>query len=137
MDTGTIPNHLRVQVFVLIFSKEGVVVKGGGAEWTGNTVSIALLTLYRGGHHSKSIFLYSILSEIPTLYIFKKNAAIFFLIEPGPYFILNPEKLFLGEIRALHKEELFDIFYETLKVTLKMECICYTSPRGELFSTEH
>lgn len=48
-----------------------------GGEWTENTVSIALLTLYRGGHHSKSIFLYSILSEIPTLYIFKKNAAIF------------------------------------------------------------
>lgn len=74
VDTGAIPNHLRVQVLVLIFSKEVVEVEG---EWTGNTVSIALLTLYRGGHHSKSIFLYSILSEIPTLYIFKKNAAIF------------------------------------------------------------
>lgn len=60
-------------------------------EWTENTVSIALLTLYRGGHHSKSIFLYSILSEIPTLYIFKgKKMQLFFLIEPGPYFILHP-----------------------------------------------
>lgn len=55
---------------------------------------------------------------------------LFFLIEPGPYFILNPETMFFGGTRALQKEELFfDIFYETLK----MECICYTSPRGELF----
>lgn len=32
MDTGAIPNHLRVQVFVLIFSKEVVVVEGG-VDW--------------------------------------------------------------------------------------------------------
>lgn len=32
VDTGAIPNHLRVQVFVLIFSKEVAVVEGG-VDW--------------------------------------------------------------------------------------------------------
>lgn len=30
VDTGAIPNHLRVQVFVLILSKEGSSSSGGG-----------------------------------------------------------------------------------------------------------
>lgn len=57
---------------------------------------------------------------------------LFFLIEPGPYFILIPETLSLGEHEHFIRKSFFwggDIFYETLK----MECICYTSPRGELF----
>lgn len=103
-------------------------------EWTENTVSIALLTLYRGGHHSKSIFLYSILSEIPTLYIFKKNAAIF-SNWTRTIFYSPPWNVFLGEHEHFRRKSFgfFWYFYETLK----MECICYTSPRGELFSTEH
>jgi len=40
---------------------------------------------------------------------------LFFLIEPGPYFILNPETLSFGggEPGALHEEELFfgDVFF--------------------------
>lgn len=38
VDTGAIPNHLRVQVLLLSFSM-GVV---GSGEWTGHAVSIAL-----------------------------------------------------------------------------------------------
>lgn len=36
---------------------------------------------------------------------------LFFLIKPGPYFILHPETSDFGETQALQKEELFYIYF--------------------------
>lgn len=44
---------------------------------------------------------------------------LFFLIEPGPYFILHPETCF-GGTQALQKEELFLIFLWVIEEEMHM-----------------
>uniref|UniRef100_A0A0E9WZS9 Uncharacterized protein n=1 Tax=Anguilla anguilla TaxID=7936 RepID=A0A0E9WZS9_ANGAN len=76
------------------------------------------------GHHSESIFIYSILIKIPTLYIFKIKMQLFFLMN-RTIFYFSPKTCF-GGTQALRKEGL--LFFMK-----KRRWNASTSPRSYFF----